>query len=120
MASNLIKRAYSETEYTPENIQELIKCKKDPVYFICNYIYLQHPTKGKMLFNLYDYQRELVDNLLNNRWIVALLSRQMGKCFSGSTSIVIIKKPSKFKMAILKIIDKGEYENVKKLFDMQD
>jgi hypothetical protein len=120
MASNLIKRAYAETEYTPENIQELLKCKKDPVHFICNYIYLQHPTKGKTLFNLYDYQRELVESLQNNRWVVALLSRQMGKCFLGSTSINIIKKPSKFKMAVLKIIDRDEYENVKKLFDMQD
>jgi hypothetical protein len=77
--NNLIKRAYSESEYTPENIQELIKCKSDPVYFIKNYIYLQHPTRGKILFALYDYQEELVHSLQENRWVIALLSRQMGK-----------------------------------------
>ncbi len=79
MASNLIKRAYAETEYTPESIQELVRCKKDPIYFICNYIYVQHPTRGKVLFDLYDYQRELIDHLLNERWVIALLARQMGK-----------------------------------------
>lgn len=79
MANDLIKRAYSESEYSPENIQELAKCQKDPAYFIRNYVYLQHPTKGKMLFNLYDYQAELVKALQENRWVIALLSRQMGK-----------------------------------------
>lgn len=79
MASDLIKRAFSESEYTPENIQELRKCMVDPVYFIRNYIYLQHPTKGKILFNLYDYQEQLVRHLQAERWTIALMSRQMGK-----------------------------------------
>jgi len=79
VANDLIKRAYSESEYSPENIQELVKCKADPVHFIKNYVYLQHPTKGKILFSLYDYQEELVRSLQQNRWVIALLSRQMGK-----------------------------------------
>lgn len=76
---NLIKRAGAECEYTPENIQELKKCMSDPVHFIKNYIYLQHPSRGKILFDLYDYQVELIENLIENRWVIALLSRQMGK-----------------------------------------
>jgi hypothetical protein len=77
--SDLIKRAFAESEYTPESVQELVKCRNDPVYFIRNYVYLQHPSKGKMLFNLYDYQEELIESLLNNRWVITLMSRQMGK-----------------------------------------
>lgn len=118
MSNDLIKRAGAESEFTPELIRELAKCAKDPVYFIRNYIWLQHPKLGKILFNLYDYQEELVDSLLHNRWVIALLSRQMGKCVSGSTSIHTIRKPSKFKMTILKIVDKEEYENVKKVFNL--
>lgn len=76
---NLIKKAGAETEYTPENIQELKKCMHDPVHFIRNYVYLQHPKMGKMLFNLYDYQEDLVRNLQAERWVIALLARQMGK-----------------------------------------
>lgn len=79
MTHNLIKRAGAESEFTPGLIQELVKCSKDPVYFIRNYIYLQHPLKGKILFDLYDYQEELVRALEQNRWVIALLSRQMGK-----------------------------------------
>lgn len=79
MANDLIKRAYSESEYTPELIQELAKCKKDPIYFISNYVFLQHPTRGKILFKLYDYQQELIKSAQENRWVIALLSRQMGK-----------------------------------------
>lgn len=76
---NLIKKAHSTSEYTPELIQELRKCASDPVHFIRNYVWLQHPKKGKMLFDLYDYQEELVRALQTERWTIALLARQMGK-----------------------------------------
>ena len=80
MAGNeFIKRAYAESEYTPENIQELKRCQQDPVYFIRNYVYLQHPTRGKILFNLYDYQEELVKACHEEKRVIALISRQMGK-----------------------------------------
>lgn len=79
MTQNLIKKAGAESEFTPELVQELVKCSKDPVYFIKNYIWLQHPKDGKILFNLYDYQVELVESLMNERWVIALMSRQMGK-----------------------------------------
>jgi hypothetical protein len=77
--NELIKRAFSESEYTPELIQELVKCSKDPVYFIRNYIWLQHPLRGKILFNLYDYQEELVRMCESESRVIALISRQMGK-----------------------------------------
>ena len=80
MAGNeLIKRAYTESEYTPELIQELVKCQKDPVYFIRTYIWLQHPTRGKILFNLYPYQEELIRACEDSTRVIALISRQMGK-----------------------------------------
>jgi len=79
MAQQLIKRANAESEFTPELIHELVKCKRDPVYFINNYVYLQHPKRGKLRFKLYDFQEELVRNLQQERWLIALLARQMGK-----------------------------------------
>lgn len=33
-----LKRSYVEIEWTKEQIQEYIKCAKDPVYFIEKYI----------------------------------------------------------------------------------
>ena len=79
MTNNLIKRAYAESEYSPENILELKKCASDPVYFISNYVYVQHPKRAKILFKLYDYQEELVRHLQQERWVIGLLARQMGK-----------------------------------------
>lgn len=81
MANQFIKRANQETDYTPELINELRKCKKDPIYFIRNYIKVQHPKRGNVAFDLYPYQEKLINQLLdpNNRFNIALLSRQMRK-----------------------------------------
>jgi hypothetical protein len=114
MAGNeLIKRAYATSEYTPDLIQELIKCKDDPVYFIKNYVWLQHATKGKILFKLYDYQEELVRACEENDRVIALISRQMGKTqtismyllwfamFNRDKTIVIASKNNAHAMEIM-------------------
>lgn len=79
MANAYIKRANAESEYTPHDIQELAKCINDPIYCIKNYFYIQHPKRGKVKFALYPYQEELIDCVHNNRDIIILASRQMGK-----------------------------------------
>jgi len=110
-----LKKAYAETEFTPERVQELIRCSKDPIYFIKNYIKIQHPVRGSVPFDLYDYQEEIINCIHNNKDSMVLTARQMGKCVSGDTSINIIKKPNKFKMFLLYILDRKLYEQIKKL-----
>lgn len=78
MASG-IKRANKELEYTPEQIMELKRCKNDPVYFITKYVKIQHPTKGSVPFELFDYQLEMIDAIHNNKDTILLCSRQLGK-----------------------------------------
>jgi hypothetical protein len=104
MANDLIKRAGAESEYTPELVMELMKCRDDPVYFIRNYVYLQHPTRGKILFNLYDFQEELIRHCQSNDRVIALLARQCGKCVTGDTEITVASRPGFFKAAILKML----------------
>ena len=58
--------------------EEYIKCAKDPVYFSQKYCYIQHPSRGKILFNLYDFQEDLMDAVSENRFNVILKSRQLG------------------------------------------
>lgn len=74
-----LKKAHAETEYTNEQIMELVKCMDDPVYFIMNYVYIKHPLKGQILFSMYDYQQELVDLYEENRFSIVLSARQTGK-----------------------------------------
>ena len=46
---------------------------------------IQHPTKGSMKFEMYDYQKRLVGTYHDNRFAIAMLPRQTGKttCASG-------------------------------------
>ncbi|WP_407305428.1 terminase large subunit domain-containing protein [Acinetobacter sp.] len=73
------KRPNESSEYTPENIQDLLKCMKDPIYFFSKFIKVKHPKKGLVPLELYQYQERMVDALLNHKDVVMLCSRQMGK-----------------------------------------
>jgi len=59
-------------------IQELIKCGKDPVYFLNNYAKVQHPTKGLVPFKTYQYQNDIVNAYLGHRKNIILKARQLG------------------------------------------
>ena len=74
-----IKRANRESEYTREQIGELYRCTHDPVYFITKYVKIQHPTKGSVPFELYDYQLDMLDAIHTNKDTILLCSRQLGK-----------------------------------------
>jgi hypothetical protein len=66
--------------YTDEQKYDLIvRCPSDPIYFITNYCWIISTRGGQMMFNLYDYQRDLILHYLNHEKTVTLLSRQVGK-----------------------------------------
>ena len=78
----LVKRAYKKVSYTKEQIEELKKCMDPvtgPLYFISNFMYVQHSTRGKEKLELFDYQIELLDNYTKYRKSVNMLGRQLGK-----------------------------------------
>ena len=58
--------------------QEYIKCAKDPAYFMKKYCYIQHPTRGRILFNLYPFQSKVLHLFKENDYIITLKSRQLG------------------------------------------
>jgi hypothetical protein len=79
MKNPQLKRANATDEYTPQMIAELIKCRKDPVYFMRHYIKIQHPTKGTVSFDLFPYQERFVQHMHENRFVITLQPRQCGK-----------------------------------------
>jgi len=79
-----LKEAGIEIQFTKEQVQEYIKCSQDPIYFVEKYIKVVSLDEGLVPFNLYDYQREIVDTVHNNRFVIAKLPRQSGK----STTII--------------------------------
>lgn len=93
-------------------IQELAKCKKDPIYFITNYIKVQHPTKGNIPFNLFEYQERFVRCMHENRFVVTLQPRQCGKCIYKDVIINTAVKPKGFRKFVLKIIDRKTFNDL--------
>lgn len=61
-----------------EQIKEIVHCGKDPVYFIKNYTKIQHPTRGTIPFDTYDFQDDCVDAFQAHRLNIILKSRQLG------------------------------------------
>lgn len=58
--------------------QEIIKCGKDPKYFINKYVFIQHPIKGTIKFDTYPFQDTCLDDFVEHRFNIVLKSRQMG------------------------------------------
>jgi hypothetical protein len=77
--NEFIKKPNTEAEYSAFTIQELKKCKSDPVYFISNYMFVQHPKLGKIPLRLHDYQIRCIRAFQQNRWCVVKAGRQLGK-----------------------------------------
>jgi len=77
--TGLIKRPHQDQSFTRDQMMELAQCMADPKYFALNFCYIQHPTKGRMKFALYEYQHELLDTYNDYRYSISLLPRQTGK-----------------------------------------
>jgi len=79
---NLVKTAHSKQKYTEQDIIDLGACM-DPItgphHFLDNFFYIQHPTKGRLRYEAFEYQRRLIDSYHNHRFNVNLLPRQTGK-----------------------------------------
>ena len=59
-------------------VQEIIKCGKDPNYFFETYVKIQHPTRGLIPFRMYDFQKDCINDFRGNRFNIVLKSRQQG------------------------------------------
>jgi Terminase large subunit, T4likevirus-type, N-terminal len=63
----------------PENIrEEILRCGRDPAYFIKNYCKIRHPKRGLLDFKLWDYQEDLLKDYEEYRFNVILKARQLG------------------------------------------
>lgn len=57
---------------------EIIRCGRDPIYFINNYVKIRHPVRGLILFKTFEYQNRTLEAFLTKRHNVILKPRQMG------------------------------------------
>lgn len=64
---------------TPEQTEEYIKCSLDPMYFLSHYYTITSLDQGEIIFNPYNYQRDFLQTIVDNRFIAILAARQLGK-----------------------------------------
>ena len=75
-----LKQIGYEIQYTAEQVRELLACKDDPVYFIRNYCKIVSLDSEMLIpFDLYDYQVNFLNTIHENRRIISMQPRQMGK-----------------------------------------
>jgi len=61
-----------------KQVKEIIKCGKEPLYFINKYVKIQHPERGTIPFDTYKFQDDCVENFIDNRFNIIVKSRQLG------------------------------------------
>ena len=79
-----LKRSDVVVEFTKDQVQEFIKCSRDPVYFIENYVKIINVDKGLIQFQPYEYQKDIVRLYEKERFVICKMPRQVGK-----TTIVV-------------------------------
>lgn len=67
----------------PKTLKEVIKeeykkCLVDPIYFMKKYVKIQHPIRGTVNFDLYEFQEKTLTDLVDHDFNIILKSRQMG------------------------------------------
>lgn len=61
-----------------QQVAEILKCGKDPVHFMKKYTKIQHPVKGLIPFETYDFQDDCVKKFQEHRFNIVLKGRQLG------------------------------------------
>ena len=83
----IIRNPYRKMSMTEQQIIEFARCA-DPVsgprYFMSNYFFIQHPTKGAIQYIPFEYQERLIDSYHENRYSISLMPRQTGKSTSAA------------------------------------
>ena len=79
LGNPLLKKANVQVEWTKDQILEYQKCMQDPLHFCKNYIKIVSLAEGLVPFDVYNFQKEMLGTIHNNRFTICKLPRQSGK-----------------------------------------
>ena len=74
-----LKKANVNVPFTKEQVEEYVKCSKDPVYFIETHVRIINIDEGLIPFKPYDYQKKMISCFKDSRFSICKLPRQSGK-----------------------------------------
>ncbi len=87
-----LKRVGVTLNFTEEQVKEYILCSQDPNYFIENYVKIVNVDRGLIPFDMYAFQRKMIKTFHENRFTIAKMPRQVGKCLQLNTPIRLKNK----------------------------
>jgi hypothetical protein len=82
-----LKRKGIEIQWSPDMLEEYVKCSEDNLYFVEKYIKIVHVDHGLISLKVYDYQKEIIEKMNGSRQVAVCTSRQAGKT---TTAVAII------------------------------
>ena len=68
---DFVKRPFEESEYDPEQVNELYACMDD-IWSFQKYVQIVHPDRGEIPFQPYDFQKEIIKTILDERFTIVL------------------------------------------------
>ena len=74
----MTESSIQKKDYRTLLMEEYKRCCADPAYFMRKYVYIQHPMRGRILFNLYPFQEKVLHLFRDSKNIIVLKSRQLG------------------------------------------
>ena len=78
----LTKKAHQRERFTEEQIADLVACSDEKTGFEAfakKFFFIQHPVKGKCIFEPFNYQTQLLHSYHDFRFNINMLPRQSGK-----------------------------------------
>ena len=84
LGNHNLKASGVDHDFTEEQVTEYIKCGKDPLYFVKNYVRIVTLDEGLVQFKPWDFQEDMLEKVHDNRFIICKFPRQTGK----STTII--------------------------------
>ena len=118
-----LKKIGINIEFTKEQVEEYIKCAKDPIYFVKNYMKIIHVDKGLIPFDLYEYQEKMINKFNEERFVITKMPRQSGKStavisfilhyilFNESKNVALLANKAELARELLDRLKKA-YENL--------
>ena len=74
-----LKRVNMSMQLTEDQVREYVKCAQSPEYFIENYVKIITLDRGFVQIELYPFQKDVVNDINNNRRVIVKAGRQVGK-----------------------------------------
>lgn len=79
LGNPLLKGSHVQIEFSKEQLAEYLKCSEDPIYFAEKYMKIVTVDEGLVPLTLYDFQKEIMRSVFDNRFTICKIPRQSGK-----------------------------------------